>query len=44
MTVGPVVMGWMLDLTQNHYPTAFACISIFAIAGMLWSLIAFQKK
>jgi len=44
MTVGPVVMGWVLDLTANDYPTAFACISVFAIAGVVWSLLAWPKK
>ena len=44
MTVGPVVMGWMLDFTGNNYPMAFACISVFAIAGVIWSMLAFQKK
>lgn len=44
MTVGPVVMGWMLDLTANDYPMAFACISVFAIAGVIWSVIALPKQ
>ena len=44
MTVGPIVMGWMLDLTANDYPMAFACISVFAIAGVIWSLAAFAKQ
>lgn len=44
MTVGPVVMGWVLEFTQNDYPTAFVCISAFAIAGVIWSLIALRKK
>ena len=44
MTVGPVVMGWVLDFTANDYPTAFACISVFAIAGVIWSLLAWPKK
>ena len=44
MTVGPIVMGWMLDFTANDYPMAFACISVFAIAGVIWSLIALKKK
>ncbi len=44
MTVGPIVMGWMLDFTGNDYPMAFACISVFAIAGVVWSLLALPKK
>lgn len=44
MTLGPVVMGWMLELTGNNYPTAFVCISAFAIGGVIWSLIAFKKN
>ena len=44
MTVGPVVMGWVLQFTGNDYPTAFACISVFAIGGALWALLAWPKK
>ena len=44
MTVGPIVMGWVLEMTGNNYPTAFMCISVFAIAGVIWSLIALKKK
>ena len=44
MTLGPVVMGWMLEWTASDYPTAFACISVFAFAGMIWSVIALKKK
>ena len=44
MTVGPVVMGWVLEMTANDYPTAFVCISAFAIAGVIWALIALPKE
>ncbi len=44
MTVGPIVMGWVLDFSANDYPTAFACISVFAIGGALWALLAWPKK
>jgi MFS family permease len=44
MTLGPVVMGWVLEMTGNNYPTAFVCISAFAVAGVIWSVIALKKK
>jgi len=44
MTVGPVVMGWVLQFTGNDYPMAFAMISVFAIGGALWALLAWPKK
>ena len=44
MTVGPVVMGWVLELTANDYPTAFVCISAFAVAGVIWSLLALPRE
>ncbi len=44
MTVGPVVMGGALEMTGNDYPTAFVCMSAFAIAGVIWALIALPKE
>lgn len=44
MTVGPIVMGWALELSANDYPTAFACMSVFAVAGVVWALIAWPKE
>lgn len=44
MTLGPVVMGWLLDATGSSYPTAFACVSAFAVAGVVWSLVAWPRE
>ncbi len=44
MTVGPIVMGWMLELSGNDYPMAFVMISAFAVAGAIWSLIAWKGE
>lgn len=44
MTVGPVVMGWLLD-GGSSYGQAFAWITVFAVLGGAWTLlIEFAKR
>lgn len=44
MTMGPVVMGWLLDSTGANYTIAFLCVAAFAVAGAVWSLVSWPRE
>jgi len=42
-TLGPVVMGLLIDMSGGSYGFAFRVISALSLGGMVWSLLAFKK-
>lgn len=42
-TLGPIVMGLLIDMSGGSYGFAFGAMAALSVAGMIWSLFAFQK-